>query len=56
MAQLSYEEKKKSLGVSDAEIVKILGISEKKFADWKARNITGDNDRSVLKDQRGLGL
>jgi hypothetical protein len=56
MARLSYEEKKKTLRLSDAEIVRTLGISEKKFADWKARNITGDTDRSVLKDQRGLGL
>ena len=56
LMRLDFEERKRRLGFSDAEIVKIVGVSAKNFAEWKARALTTDVDRSVVKKQRGLGL
>jgi hypothetical protein len=54
LARLDFEKKKKQLGLTDADIVRLIGVDEKKFAEWKTRVLTSDTDRSLLK--RGLNL
>jgi hypothetical protein len=54
VARLGFENKKKQLGLTDADVVRLLDVDEKKFTEWKNRVLTPDTDRSVLK--RGLSL
>jgi hypothetical protein len=54
VARLGFEKKKKQLGLTDADVVRLLGVDEKRFTEWKASVLTSDTDRSVLK--RGMSL
>ena len=54
LARLDFEKKKKQLGLTDADVVRLIGVDEKKFTEWKTRVLTSDTDRSLLK--RGLNL
>ncbi|MEP6699434.1 MAG: hypothetical protein ABJB09_06855 [Verrucomicrobiota bacterium] len=56
LARVAFEDKKKSLGLSDAELIQLLAISKGKFAHWKARVSTRDTDQSILKKQPGVDL
>jgi hypothetical protein len=54
VARLGFENKKKQLGLTDAEVIRLLGVDERKFAEWKNRALTSDTDRSVLKPGMSL--
>jgi hypothetical protein len=54
VARLGFEKKKKQLGLTDADVVRLLGVDEKRFTEWKNKVLTPDTDRSVLK--RGMSL
>ena len=54
LARLDFEKKKKQLGLTDADVVRLIGVDEKKFTEWKTTVLTSDTDRSLLK--RGLNL
>lgn len=56
LTRLEFEKKKKQLHLSDAEVIKLVGIDARKFGEWKARSLTIDTDPSVLKNQRGINL
>jgi hypothetical protein len=51
LAKLDFEKKKKQLGLTDADVLRLIGVDEEKFAEWKTRILT---DHSPLK--RGLNL
>lgn len=54
VARLGFENKKKQLGLTDADVVRLLGVDEKRFTEWKNRVLTSDIDRSVLKPGMSL--
>lgn len=56
LARLKYEENKRALSTTDAELVHVLRISIWSFAAWKASVDTSDDDNSVLDSRRCLVL
>jgi hypothetical protein len=56
LARLEYEDSKRALGVSDADVVRILNIPISSFATWKASDETTDFDRTVVDPTRWLRI
>ena len=54
VARLGFENKKKQLGLTDAEVIRLLGVDARQFSKWKNRALTSDTDRSVLKPGMSL--
>jgi hypothetical protein len=50
LARVEFERLKKRVGITDAELIKLLGVSRAKFLGWKARTATHDFDESVTRD------
>ena len=56
LTRLEFQKKKKHLYLTDAEVIKLVGIDARRFGEWKARCVTVDTDDSVLKNQHGINL
>jgi hypothetical protein len=56
IARLKYEERKRMLGITDAQIVTVLDIPILPFIAWKASTETTDNDATVVDTRRWLQL
>jgi len=54
--RLTFEAQKANLRLTDADVIAMLGIDSRQFAEWKARVETTDQDHSVVKGQPGLDL
>ena len=56
LARLKCEERKRALGVTDADLVRILRIPISSFAAWKSSVVTSDDDTTVIDPRRWLLL
>jgi hypothetical protein len=56
VTRLEFERLKKHLGLTDANVIQLVGVSAQRFAEWRNRAATNDNDTSVVKNQRELQL
>jgi hypothetical protein len=56
LARLKYEEGKRKLGVTDADVVRVLNIPISSFAAWKSSAETGDVDHTVVDPTKWLLL
>jgi hypothetical protein len=55
-ARVDYERIKKELHLTDADVSRILKISPKRFAAWKSRSLTSDDDNSIEAETHGITL
>jgi hypothetical protein len=55
-SRVEFEKIKKRLGLTDAELIELLGVDRAKFLAWKARAATTDRDNSVVTSEPGLAL
>jgi hypothetical protein len=56
LARLKCEERKRALGATDADLVRILRIPISSFAAWKSSVVTTDDDTTVIDSRRWLLL
>jgi hypothetical protein len=56
LARLKCEERKRALGATDAELVRVLRIPVSLFAAWKSSLATTDHDTTVIDARRWLLL
>jgi hypothetical protein len=56
IARLRYEDLKRDLGLTDANVTQVLRIAPEKFCAWKARAETSDPDRSVTGQRSQMKL
>jgi hypothetical protein len=54
LARLKSEKRKRALGATDADLVRILGIPISSFAAWKGGVATSDHDTTVVDSSRWL--
>ncbi len=56
VSRVQYEAMKKSLNLTDKDVIMVLGIRPAKFDAWKARATTADPDGSVTRAARAIDL
>ena len=56
LARLKCEDRKRALGVTDANLVRVLRIPFSSFAAWKCSVVTSDDDTTVIDPRRWLLL
>jgi hypothetical protein len=56
LARLGFEQSKKLLRITDANLIRILGIDRAAFIAWKTSVYTSDRDGSVVRTEQWLSL